>query len=217
MVTTTIKIPPPDKSQAEYILCSDQNVITVSGPLTPEQLEACRMCDGLDNFRRPNEQHRALIDIARLPEGQIYAAIAGNLIVGYITFHYPEFDRWARSGIENILELGAIEVSRHWRGLGIAKALVQAPFETNLMEDKIIVSLECYHSWDLQECNLTVWEYKKMLEQLLAGPGFVSTPTDDPEIICHPANVLSVRIGSHADQREIDKFKSLLFSNRMFA
>lgn len=217
MEVTTIKIPLPEHCQVEYILPSDHSFITVSGPLSPEQLEACRMCSGLNNFRRPEDQHRALIDIARLPEGKVYAAMAGDLIVGYITFHYPEFDRWARSGIENLLELGAIEVSKHWRGLGIAKALVQAPFETGLMDDKIIVSLECYHSWDLRDSGLSVWEYKKMLEKLLAGAGFVTTPTDDPEIICHPANMLSVRIGPNADQRDIDKFRSLLFSNRMFA
>ncbi len=196
------------------ILYSERGIIQVKGPVTQDCLRNLVMCEGLSRFRRPHEQHLALIDIAGLPEGLVFVAQNEDTIVGYITFHYPEFERWAQSGMACLLELGALEVSRHWRGLGISKELVSIPFVTGSLEDRIIVSLECYWCWDLQNTNLALFEYRDMMEKLLAAPGFVTKTTDDPDIACHPANLLSVRIGSQVSEEDIHSFERLRFKGK---
>ncbi len=202
----------PDVTRKE--LKTALGTVYVEGPLSPERLKQYTMCSGLSKFRRPPEQHLALIDIAGLPEGMIFAARIGDTIVGYITFHYPEFERWAQSGMLCMLELGAIEVSKHFRGLGISRELVGIPFAHGRLNDKIIVSLECYWSWDLQDTNLKVFEYRNMMEKLLARPGFVTMNTDDPDIISHPANMLSVRIGNRVSEEDIFSFEGLRYRGK---
>lgn len=198
----------------ERSLFTERGIITVEGPVAPARIRQFSFCTGLCKFRQPKEQHLALIDIANLSEGLVYIAHTGSEIIGYITFHYPEFERWARSGIPCLLELGAIEVSRNWRGCGISNQLVQIPFDTDIMEDKIIVSMECYWFWDLQGSNLTPWEYRNLMEHLLAKGGFVTRLTDDPDIACHPANLLSVRIGSRVPQETRTEFDTICYRGK---
>lgn len=198
----------------ERMLTTDRGLIVVEGPVSAKRIGQFTMCEGLCKFRRPTEQHLALMDIANLPEGQIYIAHHQNVIVGYITFHYPEFERWAQSGMPCLLELGAIEVSRKWRGCGIAAGLVKIPFDTDLMEDKIIVSMECYWFWDLQGSELTPYEYRRLMENLLAKSSFETTLTDDPDICSHPANLLSVRTGSRVPSEDCIKFQSICYRSK---
>lgn len=199
---------------SERILYTDRGMVIVEGPVTSQRIRQFTMCDGLSKFRQPKEQHLALMDIADLPEGQVYIAHHRETIVGYITFHYPEFERWACSGMACLLELGAIEVSRNWRGSKVAVGLVQVPFDSNVMDDKIIVSMECYWFWDLQGTNLTAYEYRSLMENLLAKSGFVTKLTDDPDICSHPANLLSVRIGENVPAKDCLQFESVCYHGK---
>ena len=195
-------------------LFTDAGIITVEGPVSSESLSQFSICDGLCHFRQSREQFQALKDIANLPEGLVFVAHIQGIIVGYITFLYPEFERWAQAGMPSLLELGAIEISKNWRNTGIATALVQIPFTTTLFEDKIIVSLECYWFWDTQGKKLNTWEYRKMLEVLFAKGGFVTKVTDDPDICSHPANLLSVRIGSLVSPETRSEFESVCYRGK---
>jgi acetoin utilization protein AcuA len=198
----------------QRILDTERGTVYVEGPVNHAHLREYTMCSGLDKFRQPHDQQLALVDISSLAEGLVYIARKDSLIVGYITFHYPEFERWAQSGMQCLLELGALEVSRHWRGLGISKELVQIPFCDSTMEDNIVISMECYWSWDLRNTDMTVWEYRKMMENLLNKPGFKTVTTDDPDIASHPANMLSVRVGSQVCEEDIRKFETLRFRGK---
>ena len=198
----------------ERVLETEHGTVYIEGPENPGRLRDYTMCSGLNKFRQPNDQHNALIDISKLSEGLVYIARKDTLIVGYITFHYPEFERWAQSGMQCLLELGALEVSKHWRGLGISKELVQIPFCDSRMESNIVISMECYWSWDLRNTDMTVWEYRNMMENLLKKPGFKTVSTDDPDIASHPANILSVRIGNQVYEEDIYKFESLRFRGK---
>ncbi|MDW7649978.1 MAG: N-acetyltransferase [Bacillota bacterium] len=193
---------------------TDRGVVTVEGPVSASRIQQFAFCEGLCKFRQPSEQHLALMDISNLPEGLVYIATCKDTIVGYITFHYPEFERWAQSGMPCLLELGAIEVSREWRGTGISSELVLVPFQTDMMEDKIIVSMECYWFWDLQGTNLTPYEYRRLMENLLAKSNFQTKLTDDPDICSHPANLLSVRIGSRVPENICNQFEGLCYRSK---
>ena len=198
----------------ELQLPLDCGLVTVEGPVEREKIIIMNICEGLLQFRQPADQKKALAQIAALPEGQVYLAHFNQTIIGYITFHYPEFERWAHTGITNLLELGAIEVSPAWRSKGIATALIKAPFVDNRMEDKIIISLECYWFWDLRGTKLNTWQYRQMMQTLLAKGGFQTRVTDDPDICSHPANLLSVRIGSLVDAETCTKFGSICYMGK---
>lgn len=195
-------------------LYTDRGVVYVEGPVSPERIRQFTMCSGLCKFRQPREQHLALADIASLPEGLVFIAHNNNEIIAYVTFHYPEFERWAQSGMPCLVELGAIEVSKLWRGFGISSELIQIPFFTDLMEDKIILSMECHWFWDLQNNKISVWEYRKLMENLMAKSGFVTKLTDDPDIASHPANLLSVRFGNQVSDEDCLKFEKLCFCGK---
>lgn len=102
-------------------------LISVRGPLSPETLQTLSMHRDLDAFRKPQEQLEALIEISGLPEGRIVAAVVSDVIVGYVTFHYPdELELWSQGGMEDLIELGAIEVADEYRGAGLRSCWFQA-------------------------------------------------------------------------------------------
>ncbi|MCU6340025.1 GNAT family N-acetyltransferase, partial [Enterobacter quasiroggenkampii] len=119
----------------------------------------------LKAFRRPTEQQQALIEIADLPEGRIIIAREGSTIVGYVTFHYPdELERWSDGGMDDLIELGAIEVAKDYRSLGLGRSMVSTAFEDEQMERYIVFTTEYYWHWDLDGTRMNVWDYRKMME-----------------------------------------------------
>lgn len=204
----------PRPGISERVRYTDRGIVSIEGPVAADRIKQFSMCEGLCKFRQPKEQHLALMDIANLSEGKVYIAYHKNTIIGYITFHYPEFERWAQSGLPCLLELGAIEVSRQWRGNGISSELVSIPFDTDFMEDHIIVSMECYWFWDLQGSNLSVYEYRRLMENLLARSSFKTTITDDPDVCSHPANLLSVRLGSRVPEETRTTFSGICYRSK---
>lgn len=105
------------KIPISHTLSYKGRAITVSGPRSPEELEALHMHQDLDAFRKPLEQQEALVEIASLPEGRVITAVENDTIIGYVTFHYPdEMELWSQGGMEDLIELGAIEVSNDYRG-----------------------------------------------------------------------------------------------------
>ncbi|HZK25838.1 MAG TPA: N-acetyltransferase [Oscillospiraceae bacterium] len=205
-----------DRNQWTYSkrhLFTDRGFITIEGPVAKEIIEQFAICSGLNQFRQPVQQQASLVEIAALPEGLVYLAHIHNTIVGYVTFHSPQFARWTNTGLD-ILELGAIEVSRYWRDMGIAAALIQIPFSTDFLEDKIIISLECYWFWDLRGKRINTWQYRQLMQKLLEKGGFQTMITDDPDICDHPANLLSVRFGSLVPKEIFPLFESVCYQGK---
>ena len=189
--------------------------LVVEGPVAPEQIMQWSMHPDLDAFRRPKDQHDALIEIAGLDEGRIIVTRDQNVIVGYVTFHYPdEMERWSEAKMADLVELGAIEVSNAYRSLGLGKRMIQTAFEHGQLENMIVFTTEYYWHWDLEGSGLNVWEYRKMMEKLMKSVGMVWFATDDPEICSHPANCLMVRIGKEVPQQSVEDFDRARFRQR---
>ncbi|MCU9614231.1 GNAT family N-acetyltransferase [Caldibacillus lycopersici] len=189
--------------------------VIIEGPISSEELASYQFHDGLSAFRPPQEQREALIGIADLDEGRIIIARVENIMIGYVTFLYPDpLERWSESNMENLLELGAIEVAAPFRGLSIGKQLLQVSMLDDAMEDYIIITTEYYWHWDLKGTGLNVWEYRKIMEKMMGAGGLVWYATDDPEICSHPANCLMARIGNRVDRDSIEKFDRIRFINR---
>lgn len=192
-------------------LHTPRGVIFFQGPLKYQEIQQLYMDGGLDNFRNPTEQQQTLSYISQLPEGRVYAACIGKTIIGYVTFHGPEFPRWNYCGLKELLELGGLEVSKNWRGLGVAQRLLEYAFSTHGFEDHIVISMETYSSWDLECSGMCLWEYRRMLEKLLSKVGMERRFTDDPEIADHPANMLTARLGANVSREARVRFEKLLF------
>ncbi|WP_213423545.1 GNAT family N-acetyltransferase [Bhargavaea massiliensis] len=189
--------------------------LVIEGPVSPETLELLEFHEDLIAFRQPDQQHRAIVGIARLPEGRIIIARHENTIVGYVTFLYPDpLERWSEGKMDNLIELGAIEVIPAFRGGGVGKQLLKVSMRDDQMEDYIVITTEYYWHWDLKGTKLNVWEYRKVMEKMMNAGGLTYYATDDPEISSHPANCLMARIGSRVDQDSVQKFDQLRFMNR---
>ncbi|RED65878.1 GNAT family N-acetyltransferase [Cohnella lupini] len=203
------------KTYVRHPLDRNGRLLVVEGPVPPETLSKLALHPKLDAFRRPKEQHQALIEIAELPEGRIIAVRDGDVVVGYVTFHYPdEMERWSEGGMLDLVELGAIEVADDYRSLGLGKALISAAFENGQLDNMIVFTTEYYWHWDLESSGLNVWEYREMMEKLMKSVGMVWFATDDPEICAHPANCLMVRIGKDVPLSSVEQFDRVRFRQR---
>ncbi|QBG57429.1 acetoin dehydrogenase [Bacillus amyloliquefaciens] len=189
--------------------------LLVEGPVPPEDLAQYEFHEGLTAFRLPPEQHKALIEIAGLPEGRIIIARDGQTIIGYVTYLYPDpLERWSDGNMEDLLELGAIEVAPGYRGCSVGKTLLTVSMMDEQMEHYIIMTTEYYWHWDLKGMKKDVWEYRKIMEKMMNAGGLVWFATDEPEISSHPANCLMARIGRHVSQESIEQFDRLRFYQR---
>ncbi|WP_146551055.1 GNAT family N-acetyltransferase [Rummeliibacillus sp. SL167] len=189
--------------------------ILVEGPVSTENLQKLKFHEGLTSFRTPKQQFAAVIEISKLPEGRMIIARLDDTIIAYATFLYPDpLERWSEGKMENLIELGAIEVAPEFRGTGVGKTILQVSMMDDAMEDYIVITTEYYWHWDLKRTGLNVWEYRKIMEKTMQAGGLEVTATDDPEISSHPANCLMVRIGNRVDQETIEKFDQLRFMNR---
>ncbi|MEC1263043.1 GNAT family N-acetyltransferase [Bacillus swezeyi] len=196
-------------------LHTEKGALLIEGPISAEKLADFEFHAELTAFRPSQKQHEALIEIAGLPEGRIIIARFHHTIVGYVTYVYPDpLERWSEGNMENLIELGAIEVIPMFRGHSVGKTLLEVSMMDKQMEKYIIITTEYYWHWDLKGTNKDVWEYRKMMEKMMNAGGLVWFATDDPEISSHPANCLMARIGKEVSQESIERFDRLRFHNR---
>ncbi len=199
----------------EKIIKQTQSSLFIEGPVEPSALRSYTMHETLDAFRRPLDQHKALVEIAELPEGRIIIAREHTTIIGYVTFHYPdEFEQWSQGNMVDLVELGAIEVADPYRNYGLGKDMIKLAFAEQQLDNVIVFTTEYYWHWDLDGSGLNVWDYRKMMEKLMKTVDMVWFATDDPEICAHPANCLMVKIGPEVPLASIEQFDSVRFRNR---
>ena len=199
---------------AKEIKTSHGNII-IEGPISPDKLAGLDFHEDLKAFRPATQQHQALIGIAGLEEGRIIIARYRHTIVGYVTFLYPDpLERWSEGKMDNLIELGAIEVIPQFRGSSVGKNLLTVSMMDEAMENYITITTEYYWHWDLKGTGLNVWEYRKIMEKMMNAGGLVWYATDDPEICSHPANCLMVKVGNNIDSDSLQSFDRLRFMNR---
>ncbi|MCM3717962.1 GNAT family N-acetyltransferase [Fictibacillus phosphorivorans] len=196
-------------------LKTSHGTITVEGPVSAETLNGFHFHEDLKAFRPANEQKKAVTEIAKLDEGRIIIARNKDTVIGYVTYVYPDpLERWSEGKMENLLELGAIEVIPDYRNFKVGKTLLKVSMMDDAMEDYIIITTEYYWHWDLKGTKLSVWDYRKIMEKMMNAGGLQYMATDDPEISSHPANCLMVRIGKRVDLDSVQQFDRIRFKNR---
>lgn len=194
------------------LLETDAGTLTIEGPVSKSQLAKFNFHEELTAFRPADKQFEALLEIAELKEARILIARTTDTIIGYVTYLHPDpLERWSKFQMEDLIELGAIEVIRKYRGARVGSTLLSQSMIDPYMENYIVISTEYYWHWDLDYAQLSIWDYRKVMEKMMAAGGLLPAPTDEPEINSHPANCLMVRIGSNVPQKSIEKFDKLRF------
>lgn len=196
-------------------LDTKEGKLIIEGPIPSETLASYDFHRDLVAFRTPKKQHQAIVEIAKLPEGRIIIARHNNTIVGYVTYLYPDpLERWSEGKMEDLIELGAIEVIPQFRGFHVGQNLLKVSMMDDAMEDYIIITTEYYWHWDLKGTGLDVWQYRKVMEKMMHAGGLTWYATDDPEISSHPANCLMAKIGKRIELESVQQFDRLRFMNR---
>jgi GNAT superfamily N-acetyltransferase len=177
----------------------------------PSLVERLRPDAGLRAFARlPEREQALLLNIARNPDCALALAhTPAGEIVSQVTLA-PGDEWW--EGLENVYEV-AIEVSSHWRGMGIAEQLLEFALELDALEDMILFAMGLSWHWDMEGLGISLHRYRELIAHLFAKQGFVESPTTEPNISMEPGNILLVRVGKRVDARAASQFFNRLLSS----
>lgn len=201
----------------ENVICTDVGPVYIEGPVEREKLEKLFFAEGLSNFRPPGQQKKALEMLAEDEDGLVFIARHEHTIIGYATFHNPDFPWWQNTGIEELMELGGLEIDPDWRNSGVASGLFKALFgneQFDFFEDKIVMNIQTVHCWDIRRSGFSIWEYRELMRGMLEKFGFYVQSTNDPEVREHGANMLMVRIGKHVEKEAAQEFLDICFGKQ---
>lgn len=152
---------------------------------------------------------------AREPDANVILALCskteGSSIVGFAVLAYPDLDeRWVRVGEKVMMEVMVIEVSRLWRGCGLAGAMLELLLDHPLAEDRIIYMVGYSWTWDLE--GMPAIKYRDMMIRLFSRFDFQIFQTNEPNVMMHPENLFMARIGDNISKETIRKFKMVRFN-----
>jgi GNAT superfamily N-acetyltransferase len=189
---------------------------TAAGPLilhsfcSPALVASLKAERALHAFAHvPQREHQLLLEIAERPDCALTLAYTpGGEIVGQVTLA-PADAWWHR--VTNAYEL-AIEVSAHWRTLGVARQLLSLALEFDAVEEMILLALGLSWHWDLKGSGLTPFRYRSLLAHFFESYHFFECLTDEPNVELDPANILLLRIGKRVEREVMDQlFQHLRF------
>ncbi|MFH1151189.1 MAG: hypothetical protein V1748_12020 [Actinomycetota bacterium] len=172
--------------------------------------------DGICMFSRnnPERQKKALVNVARSKDGNVIASESEGKLVGYIGVHHPsENERWGKPDYDWLFELGAIEVSRNYRHLGLSVEMMHAAWDDPFYDDKVVITTAFTWHWDLESTGLSKLEYRDWFVDLAGRFGFMEMATDEPNVTMDSANLFMVRLGKQASFSRYQKFASMLYVN----
>lgn len=178
-------------------------------------IERLEIDDGLHAFARlPEREHQLLLAIARSPDCALAVAhTPEGKIIGQVTIA-PADDWW--EGIDNLYEV-AVEVSAHWRRLGIARALLAFALELDVLEDIIVFATGLSWHWDIAGLGISPHSYRQVIAQLFAAQGFEEYSTTQPDVRTDPANIFLARVGGRVALRTKNQFLTRLSRIRQFS
>jgi GNAT superfamily N-acetyltransferase len=150
----------------------------------------------------PEREHELLLGIAERTDCALTLAYTpSGEIVGQVTM--APADGWWQ-GLANTYEI-AVEVSAHWRRLGIARQLLSLALQDDAVEEMILVAIGLSWHWDLQGSGLSPFRYRSVLAHTFEPYHFFECVMDEPNIRMNPANILLVRIGERVEQEVINQ------------
>jgi GNAT superfamily N-acetyltransferase len=216
MTSHSLTLHEPDLLQRSAACPRRSTFETAAGPIilqsfcSPALVASLKAERGLHAFAHfPEREHQLLLGIAERPDCALTLAYTpGGEIVGQVT--RAPADTWWQ-GVTNTYEI-AIEVSTHWRRLGIARQLLSLTLEHHAVEEMILVAVGLSWHWDLKEAGLSPFRYRSLLAHIFEPHHFFECLTDEPNVELDPANILLVRIGKKVEREVMDQlFQRLRF------
>ncbi len=189
----------------------------------PALIASLRLDEGMGIFAAPHyppsREKKALERIAANPESNVILAYTEDgRIVGFVAVAPPsQAERWGRLAGQGLIEAMAIEVSRGWRGLGIADRMMEAGMGDPFFDDKIVICTGYSWHWDLENSGLSKDEYRRMLLRYLEKAGFLYYETDEPNVNLDAANFFTARVGPRVGADLYERFEQLLFQEQAWA
>ena len=188
----------------------------VSRDVCPASLiERLEIDNGLHAFARlPEREHQLLLTIVQSPDCALTVAhTPTGKIIGQVTIA-PADDWW--EGIDNLYEV-AVEVSTHWRRLGIARTLLAFALELDVLEDIILFATGLSWHWDIAGLGIWPHSYRQVIAQLFATQGFEEYSTTPASVRTDPANIFLARVGQQVALRTKNRFLTRLSRTRQFS
>jgi len=194
-----------------------QGTLSIASFYTPEALASL-------SFKRSFQMHphyspiisskESLIRIAGEPDANVtLATTAEGDIVGFGILQYPDPDeRWVRVGDRIMMELSVVEVSRAWRGGGLARKILEYALAHPLENDKILYMIGYSWTWDIAGSGLPIMAYRDMMIGLFDGFGFELRQTNEPNIMMRPENMFMVKIGANVNDAVRRRLKQVQFN-----
>src|SRR5262249_26034927 len=106
-------------------------------------------------------------------------------------------------------ELGSIEVSKNYRRLGIADALMEAALAGDAYQDVIVVAETIRWHWDLETSGGNPFVYRERLLARMRRFGVDEYGTDEAYVRADAANALVARIGPSCAPEHVQHFHGL--------
>ena len=201
--------------------------VVLARDFSEEYIRCLGMGEGLGVFfhYRYQDAHKTrkiLSSVSESGDAKLACVVSANCIVGYVAIVSPEADsRWSEINDSLIgsfpaladpvlLELGSVEMSTPWRGLGLSRELLRFMFEDSDFQEKIVISRELSWTWDLRSTGLTPLAYRSKLLRLFESAGFRYCDTDENEIGYAGENMLTVRFGEKIPPEAVFMFHRLL-------
>ena len=152
----------------------------------PEFVSGLRFDSGMGNFAHYSsiiQKAATFQKVVKGKDGKVALAVVNDeVIVGYVACGYPEVgERWGKLG-DLMYEMGAIEVSRNFRQLGIAREMIETVLAEDFFEDKIAYISSFSWHWDLDGAGLTIARYRNMMARLMEAYGFLEHYTNEPNV-----------------------------------
>jgi acetoin utilization protein AcuA len=174
-----------------------------------------RLDEGIGDFAHYSSMIQKLDEFDRIAcgkDGRVsIALLEDRVIVGYFACRYPKpTERWSKLG-DLMYEMGAIEVSRNFRKLGMARMLIKTVLTEPFIEDKIAYMNGYSWHWDVVGSGYTVAEYRNVHLKLLEPYSFREFRTNEPNISLREENIFMARIGNRVSPEDQNRFKRLIF------
>lgn len=190
-------------------------LLTIRAGWPPDSFDGLRLDSGLGRFPHYSsiiQKPESFKDVAERRGARITLAIAEpNAVAGYLTCWYPaEGERWAGLG-DLMYEMGAIEVSRNYRGLHIARRMLELTLEDDFFEDRIAFLQGLSWHWDLEGNRLTAAQYRQILMKLCSPFNFREVYTNEPNVALRVENIMMIRVGSRVSPEDHKRFRYLRF------
>jgi len=197
------------------LIAADEETATIRSFCGPDEILALDFDPAFKRFAQYDpiiSDKESLARKARAPDANVVLTLSPEeTIIGFAVLAYPDPDeRWVRVGEKVMMEVMVIEVSRPWRGRGLAKAQLELLLDHPLLEDRIIYMVGYSWTWDLE--GMAPMTYRDMMIRLFSHFGFQVFQTNEPNVMMHPENLFMARIGANISEETVRRFKMVRFN-----